>query len=155
MEDLDALDLGRGREPLDHRAFGGGAGIAVGGHHHGERRVRVPTQVEILQHAVAAGEQGGHEIGHQAQHQHLAFGIAEAHVVLDQLGALLRDHQSGEQHARERRAHLLHGGDRRFDDLLHRALCDVRRHDGRGRIGAHAAGVWALVAVEGAFVILR
>ncbi len=35
----------------------------------------------------------------QAQHQHLAFRIAEADIVFDELRTLRRDHQPGEQHA--------------------------------------------------------
>ena len=41
------------------------------------------------------------------QHQHLAFRIAEANIVFDQLRAILRDHQAGEQHALVGRAQRL------------------------------------------------
>ena len=45
--------------------------------------------------------------------------------------------------------------DRRQHDLVERAPLQRRRHHRRRRIGAHAAGVGTLVAVEGALVVLR
>ena len=65
------------------------------------------------------------------------------------------DHQAGEQHARERRAELGHAAHGRLDDLAHGPLDHVRRHHRRRRIGAHAAGVRAGVAVADALVVLR
>ena len=97
----------------------------------------------------------GTQVRLQAQHQHLVFRIAEAHVVLDQLRSAVADHQPGEQHALVRRAHRLHRPHRRQHDLVHGAPDHLRRHHRRRRIGAHAAGVGALVAVEDALVVLR
>jgi hypothetical protein len=85
--------------PVDDRAFRIVARIALRGHHHGERGVVIPAQIERLQHAVAGRKQRRHEVRHQAQHQHLRLGIAEARVVFDQLRTVLRDHEAGEQHA--------------------------------------------------------
>ena len=47
-----------------------------------------------------------------------------------------------------------HAADGRPDDLVHGALRDLRRHDRRRRIGAHAAGVGTFLAVEHALVVL-
>jgi hypothetical protein len=104
---------------------------------------------------VVCGDQRRHQIRHQPQHQHLAFRIAEADIVFDQLRAALGDHQPGKQHASVGRAHRLHGAHGRLDDLVHYALVHFRRHDRRRRIGAHAAGVGTLVAVADALVVLR
>src|SRR5438128_12229711 len=49
VEDLDALDLGRLVEALDHRAFIIVTGITLSGHAHRERGLVVPAQAEILQ----------------------------------------------------------------------------------------------------------
>ena len=92
-------------------------GITLGRHHHGQRRLVVPAQIEILQHAVAGGDQRRQQVRHQAQHQHLAFGIAEADIVFDQLRPFGGDHQPGEQHALERRGPRLHRAHGRLDDL--------------------------------------
>ena len=131
------------------------ARIAFRRHHHGERGVVVPAQIEILQLPVARRQQRRQKIRHQPQHQHLAFRIAEADIVFDQLRAIFGDHQSGEQHAFVGRAHRLHGAHGRHDDLVHHALVHFRRHDRRRRIGAHAAGIGTLVAVADALVVLR
>ena len=41
-----------------------------------------------------------------------------------------------------------------MDDALEDLLLDGLGHDGRRRVGAHAAGILAQVAVEGALVVL-
>ena len=64
------------------------------------------------------------------------------------------DHQAGEQDAREGNAAFRHAGDRRLYDLRHDAFSYRVRHDGGRRIGAHAAGIGASVAIANAFVIL-
>ena len=58
---------------------------------------------------VDEGQQRRHDVRHHPQHQHLALGIAEAHVVFDQLRPILGDHQAGEQHALVRRARPIEG----------------------------------------------
>ena len=55
----------------------------------------------------------------------------------------------------KRRAELGHAAHGRLDDLAHRPLDHLRRHHRRRRIGAHAAGVGAGVAVADALVVLR
>src|SRR4029079_13498422 len=57
VEDLDALDLGGRFQAFDDRALVVVAGVTFRRHHYGERRVRVPAQVEILQLPVARGQQ--------------------------------------------------------------------------------------------------
>ena len=53
-------------------------------------------------------------------------------------------------------SHLLHGAQGRQHELVHRLPWrDLVGEDRHRRIGAHAAGVRALVAVEGALVVLR
>ena len=105
--------------------------------------------------AVDGGVEKHQQVVLQAHHQHLAFGIAETDIVFDQLRAVVGDHQADEQHAGKRHAarrHALHGG---LDDLAHGAVHHFGRHDRRGRIGAHAAGVRACVALADALVVLR
>ena len=71
------------------------------------------------------------------------------------LGAAVLDHQPGIEHAFERGPCLRHCADRRLDNFAHGAATELRRHDRRRRVGAHAASVRALVAVVSAFVVLR
>ncbi len=89
------------REPADLRTLGDGAGIAGGGHDDGQRHLVAPLRHDAREVALGGREQQRHQIGGEARHQHLAFGIAEAGVVLDQHRALVRQHQAGVGDARE------------------------------------------------------
>ncbi len=92
----------------------------------------------------------------QAGHDDLAFGIAEADIVFDDAWAVLVvDHQADEEDAAIGAAILLHADDGGRDDLVHHALLHGCIEDGRGRVGAHAAGVGAGVAIADALVVLR
>ena len=91
----------------------------------------IPAQIEILELPVADGEQRRHQIRHHAQHQHLALRVAETHIVFDQLGAILRDHQAGEEHALEGRTGAREGANGRMNDLIHDAPVHVIGHDRR------------------------
>ena len=155
VEDLDALDLRGVIEPLDPRALAVVAGIALRRHHHRQRRLGIPAQIKILQLAVAGRKERRHDVGHHPQHQHLALGIAEADIVLEQFWALRRQHHAGIEHAAERRAALFHAGNRRQNDPRHDLVVDLGRDERRRRIGAHAAGVRTFVVVEHALVVLR
>src|SRR4051812_23756183 len=88
VENLDALGLRRLVEALDDRAFAVVTRVAFGRHHHGESGIAVPAQVEILQLAVARGDERRHQIRHQPQHQHLTLRVAETDVVFDELRPL-------------------------------------------------------------------
>ena len=84
----------------------------------------IPAQVEILQLAVAGCQQRRHDVRHHPEHQHLAFGIAEADIVFEQLRSLLPS-ASGRHRARRWNGmpRRLHAGQRRQDDPRH----DLRR----------------------------
>ena len=61
----------------------------------------------------------------------------------------------GEEDALIGSADRFHGAQRRPHDFGHDAIAHRRIDDRRRRIGAHAAGIRPLVAVEGALVVLR
>src|SRR5262249_51973492 len=54
VENLDTFDRCGRVEAFDHRTPGVAAGVTLGRHHYGQRRVGIPAQIEIPQHAVAA-----------------------------------------------------------------------------------------------------
>ena len=143
-----------GRQRKDRRVLLVSARIALRGHDDGEGRRIAPRGRHLVEPADRGGVQDRQEVAFEPHHQYLAFRIAETHVVLDELGTLGGDHQAGEEDALEGMAVRRHAADRRHDDLLHRALYHAGRHDGRRRIGAHAAGVRAGIAVADALVIL-
>ena len=105
---------------------------------------------------VGAAEQQLAEIGHQPRQQRLAFRVAEADVVLQQLRAARRS-ASGRRRARPGRACLRRPCRRRSAGTISAIARSVSagRHARRRRIGAHAAGVRAGVALADALVVLR
>src|SRR5690606_21093446 len=79
--------------------------VALGGHHHAQRRAWVPLRLHAVEPALDAGFDQVREIGLQAHQDRLRFRIAEAHVELDHLRhAVGADHQPGIEEAGERRA---------------------------------------------------
>src|SRR5487761_1501988 len=143
---VDAADLAA----LDRRA-----GIALGREDDAQRRLVAPAQVEVLELAVVRRDQRRQQIALQPRQQHLAFGIAEAAIVFDDLRPGLGQDQPGVKHALVRPAFVAHGVDRRQDDLLHHLHFDLGRQRRRRRISAHAAGVGSGIAVADALVVLR
>ncbi len=94
------------------------------------------------------------EIAVDQRHDRLAFGIAEADVILDQLGPVGGEHEPCIKHAVERCS----GGRERFrsrpHDLVHRPLLELRGQHGCRRIGAHATGIRAGIPFADTLVIL-
>ena len=137
------------------RAFQRTAGIALGRHDHADHRLGLEGRRRQARHVAArAPQQIGHDVAGEPHHQHLAFRVAEAGVELDHLGAFVGRHQSGVEHAAIGGALLGHVADGRLDDQFVGLPYQIGCEDGRGRIGAHAAGVRPQIAVEGALVVL-
>ena len=128
--------------------------IAFGGEHHAKGGVLVIPS-ELRGFAVKNGIDAGTEVGSEFRQHHFGFRIAEAGVELDDLRTVGSGDQTRIQNAGERCAFVGHGFDGRFDDGLNggvdHILADLRHR----AVGAHAAGVRALVLVVGALVILR
>ena len=143
---LDAFDLGTGLRR---------AGIILCRHDDGQCCLFFPADRLACEPAFDRRLEQINEIAVEPWHQHFAFGIAKTDIVFDQFRSGIRNHQSGEQNAFERRAALFHRLDGGQDDLIHDALFHRRRHHRRGRISAHAAGVRACIAIADALVILR
>jgi hypothetical protein len=80
----------------------------------------------------------------------LSFGVAQADVELEHLGAFGGHHQSGVKEAGEGS-----GLDGRPDDAVEDGAALVRGKDARIAIGAHTAGVGAGIVIEDGLVILR
>ena len=155
MEDLHSFDVARVLDTPDHRAGQRLFGIPLRRVHDRDRGPYVPLQRRGCERALRGRQQHRRQIATQAPHQRLTFGIAETHVELDQFRPRGSDHETGEQHANEGTTLGLHATQRRQNDLLHGLVAHRVGEDWRGRISAHAAGVWALVAIISALVILR
>ena len=147
MAGLVHRDL-RDRGALDHVVR-----VAVGGQHHAQGgMVLIPRE---LGHAAVEDrvDAGGQVAGQLRQHD-LGLRVAEASVELDDLRAVGGGDQARVQDAGERRAfggHGLHGrAHDRLDGGVDHVLADLRHR----AVGAHAAGVRALVVVIGALVVL-
>ena len=81
--------------------------------------------------------------------------VTEAVGLLDQLGAVVADHQARKENAAKRRASHSHSRDGRRNDLAHHALAQSLRHQRRRRISAHATRVRARVIVSHSLMVLR
>ena len=53
----------------------------------------------LVQRAVGRGQEEVGGVGLEQREDHLGLGVAEAHVVLDHLGAVLGQHEAGVEHA--------------------------------------------------------
>ena len=99
-------------------------------------------------------EELGGVVGQEWEH-HLSLGIPEAHVVLNDLGTVRRQHEAGVEHAPVVDAATPQLGDQRQDGRVHDAVHRLGVHVRHRRVGAHAAGVGAGVAVADALEVLR
>src|SRR3546814_9696327 len=69
----------------------------------------------------------------------LAFGVAEAAIIFDQLRSLIGEHQPGEEDADIGRALGRERPHRRAEDAVHDLRLEVGGQDRRGAVGAHTA----------------
>ena len=97
----------------------------------------------------------GSQIAGKQGHHGLAFRIAEAAVVLNDLGAVRGQHQPEVQEAAVGKAVFLQSGYGRGHDFLLNAFQHFRLYQLAGCHGAHAARIGAGVAFLEAFVIPR
>ena len=102
MEYLDALDRPGFGKSRDDRAAAIFARIAFRRHHDSQRHVRMPAQIEMRELAVTRRDKREQQVRLQSQHQDLAFGVAEADIVFDELRPRGRHHQAGIEDALER-----------------------------------------------------
>mmetsp|Transcript_5856 Transcript_5856/g.23004 ORF Transcript_5856/g.23004 Transcript_5856/m.23004 type:complete len:376 (+) Transcript_5856:1309-2436(+) len=144
-----------GGQAADRIALAGRQRVTLGREHDAQRDAAVPLRLDLVQRAVGRVHQQLEEVALEPHHDGLGLGVAHAGVELDGARlAVLIDHQPGVQEAGEGMPVAGHAGDGRLDDLVHDLGMHIGRDDGRRRIGAHAAGVGAFVAVQQALVVL-
>ena len=132
------------------------ARVAAGGEHDADRGIAPTERRRRVEPASRCGVEDREQVTFHSDHERLGLRIPEAHVELDHVGvARVVDHQSDEEHALVGMAVGLHAVDRRVHDPLEDLLLDRLGDDRRRGVGAHAPGVLAFVAVEGALVVLR
>ena len=148
-----------GGKTRDDGALFGVLGVAARGKDHAEGRAGVVLDAALGDVAGGGGGQGLGKARLDAAHDRLRFRVAHAAVEFERLdgrAAFLvpADHQAGVKEARVHDAVFGHTAHGRLDDFAHRLFKDFVGHAGRGRVGAHAARVRALVAVEKTLVVL-
>ena len=144
-----------GRIAGDHIAQIRLARIAGRCQHHAQGAAPVPFGLHLVQPALDAGLDERAQRRSETAQDGLCFGVAQPAVEFQRVqAAVTADHQARIQKARERRALGRHAADGRQDDLAQRAGMDVGGDDRSRRIGAHAARVRALVAIEQPLVVL-
>ena len=109
----------------------------------------------LVELAVRHGEEELGGVGGQQREHDLGLGVAEAHVVLNDLGAVGGQHEPGVEHAAVVDAAAAQLLDQRQDGGVHERRPSRRVHVGHRRVGAHAAGVGPGVAVADALEVLR
>src|SRR5690606_17202045 len=131
------------------------SGVTAGSQHDAYAGSFVPLRVALVQLAVHGRLAQFNHVRFHAQHDRLGFRVAEAAVELDHFRRTVGvDHQAGVQEAFVRMTFGGHAVDGGVDHLVHDALVHIRR-DYRGRrIGTHAAGVGAGIAVAYPLVVL-
>ena len=114
-----------------------------------------PAQRDAVEHAVAGRQQRGRR-GRSSRRgiSTCVSGSPKRALYSMSCGPSAVSIRPGIENARVGRAPRAHAGERRLDDLAHDPRLQLGRQDGGGRIGAHAARVRALVAVEDALVVL-
>ncbi len=127
--------------------------VAAGGQNDTAGRALGEFDLGIGQRALGAGSHDLQQVTLQQRQHHLGLGIAEAAVVLDDLGAVRGEHQAEVQAALEGAALGVHGLNGGQEDLFHALGSNGRGVVGVGGHGAHAAGVQAGVVVVGTLVV--
>ena len=138
---------------VDGLALFVGFGVAARGEDDAAGRAALEAHVHFGKALLFHGAHDGQKVGVQKRQHHLRLRVAKAAVVFDDLGAVLGEHEAEVEAALEGAPLGVHRLHRRQEDLPHAALSHVRRVEGVGGDGAHAAGVEAGVAVVGALVV--
>ena len=154
MEHHVAAVFGEGIQPFDNAALVIASGIALRGHNDGDSVIIGPVHAGLVQAPFGGGMHQVKNLRAKTHHQDLTLRVAKTGVVFDQTGGTVLDHQTGIKHPLVRRAALGHFGHGRADDFCQRTFGDLVGQHRRGRIGPHAAGVGAGIAVADAFVVL-
>ncbi len=159
VEDHDPLDAGdrlaRRGQPLDGVTGARVLRVALRGHDHAHRGLaREGGRRHVLQRPVGHGEEQLGRVRRQQGQHHLGLGVAEAHVVLNDLGALGGQHEPGVEHAPVVDAPPAQLLDEWQDRGVHQAGHGGGVEVGHRRVGAHAAGVGPGVAVADPLEVL-
>ncbi len=116
----------------DDRARDGAVRITAGGEDNADGRLIVPFRHRHrLEAALCRRQQVRNDIAFEAQHQNLAFGIAEAGIVFDEARTAVFDHQPGIEHARIGHPLGLHARHGRVENVILGNRQQMRRNDRR------------------------
>ena len=85
----------------------------------------------------------------------MGFGVAETHVVFEQVHAARRHHQAKEDDAGEVHAFGLDAAQSGFEDVVAESVHFGGTEAGMRRDDAHAAGVFAGIVFTDGFVVAR
>ena len=132
----------------------GSAGIASCGDDDADTGVGAPAEDAVADAALDAGFEGFEEIAVQTHEHGLGLGVAEAAVELEDLRAAGGHHEAAVEDSGVGRALGGHAVDDGLRDVADEPLAHVVIEEGGGRVGAHASGVGAGIAIADALVVL-
>ena len=131
VQDGDTLDGARFLEAADHVSPAWVLGVALGGGDDADRGA--PRRAHRIRHVSrgGCGEERG-DVASDPREHGLGLGIAEAHVVLDETGAVVTQHQPRVEHTPVVDSPASQLPERRLDDPVHR-LVEIAPRDERDR----------------------
>ena len=154
VENLDVVEGGGFGQTGDRHALRVRPRVAARGQNDADGRSRIPVESNLVEPAVAGGEQDIEQVILESQQDRLRFGVAEAAVEFEHLGPGRGQHQTGVQHTAIRRVVAPQRVDNWHENVtLDRDQDFFRGHRG-GAVGAHAAGVGSGVALADRLVVL-
>ncbi len=142
----------------DFHAFGhlivGLPAITFAGDDDADGGAGIPGECGLIEFLIDGGEHDFDEVALEADHECLAFGIAEAGVEFEDLGAAGGEHKAGVEDSAEVDFVAFERVHEWDDDFALDLVDDGIGEERRGGVGTHAAGVGAGVIFADAFVVL-
>ena len=139
----------------DNITLAGSVRVVLSSHNHVHCGAGIPIQLGTLRNFTASSRtQQLAQRGAQTRQNRLGFRVAKAGVELDNAHAAAGHSQAAEEHAHERGAALSHTSHGRACHLLHDLLHEAFGQPGKRGVGAHTAGVRALIVVKNALEVL-
>ena len=128
--------------------------VAFAGEHDADGGAFVPLEGDAVELALDGGEHDFHQVALEPHHERLAFGIAEAGVELDDLGAGGGEHEADVEESVVIDFVASQRVEKGDDDFALDFVEEIVGEERGGGEGAHAAGVGAGVIIADAFVVL-
>ena len=127
--------------------------VATAHHHHRHGIARVDVDRGFVKPSIGGSIEQRHEVGAQARHHHLGFGVTHPAIVFYHIGVATHINQTEEHEAHIGQAFGFESGNGGLHNALHHLFHKRLIGKTHGRHRAHTAGVEPLVAFADALVV--